>query len=259
MANDEFEFDSGLEIISPTIYVEAQVCNIIDTVQRKIDGKEISILFKGKWIKQGYYVSSEYVIPEQLVDTSSVDYKDEGAELYGYRQQGYNAVMHSHPFKGNSFHFSNADDKYINSHFPCSILCNIESEIVRATLLMTTDHANNRLRLEVDKKDINLYHPPVDVIGIDNIKEKPKVVHTNIDYSKYNYRTNTYDDKKQGEQHLLSAADNSIANGYLDNCSYEDDAAIRDGIEAQLAGMDEGTQKEIARQELLDYWGIVNE
>ena len=241
----DFEFDSGLEIISPTIYVEADVCNIINTVQKEIDGKEISILFKSRWIKQGYYVSSEYIIPEQTVDTSSVDYKDEGAELYGYRQQGYNAVMHSHPFSGENFDFSSADDKYINSHFPCSILCNIESTIIRATLLMQTDHASNRLRLKVGKEDINLYHPPIDIIGINNIKQKPKIIyHQASSLAEYDY----YKNKNCSSPHLLGNNMSSLIK--------DDDYEMKEYIEAQLAELPDGKEKDFQRAQLYEEWGV---
>jgi hypothetical protein len=172
------EFNSGLNIISPNIYVNETACKIIYYVQNKISGKEISILFKSYWSSYGYVITDEYIIPEQIVDTASVDYKDNGSELYKYRAEGYNTVMHSHPHTGKHINFSKADSEYINSHFPCSILCNSDSEIVRGTLLLKTDNDSNRLRLEIDNNNIFILKELIkDVEGLENIRiAKPKTV-----------------------------------------------------------------------------------
>ena len=110
------------------VIVDSKLLSACKYIQDQIDGKEFSILAKGEFINDGFYIKNDYYVPEQEVETASVDYKE---NLALKKADGYNTVIHSHPFS-ESTSFSGADDEHINSHFTCSLLLNKSSKPVDA-------------------------------------------------------------------------------------------------------------------------------
>lgn len=114
-------WDSGLKIVNPVIRVHRELLNVCSAIQDMIKGYEFSILAIGYWSEDGYIVTPQYYIPEQDVEFSSVDYKED----IGVKRaiDGFTTVIHSHG--SNGYYkpgFSGADDDNINSNFECSLL-----------------------------------------------------------------------------------------------------------------------------------------
>lgn len=131
-------FDSGLKVIKThsekiPISVPVHIRDICDSLQRKVDKNEFSIVCKGQWIDGEYIVSEDYKVPKQVVAGASVDYDLE--HLEALKLAGYNTVIHSHPFK--SANFSSSDEETINSHFECSILYSV-GEFPTATIAISS-------------------------------------------------------------------------------------------------------------------------
>ena len=130
-------WDSGLVITSPTIYIPQIIEATCDAIQANVNNNEFSILCKGAFDKDGFVLSSEYLIPKQKVGMASVDYEEDISLL---KAEGWNVVIHSHPFsKGSTFSQSDMDS--INSHFPCSILY-AGNGFVLASLLLQIGRAH---------------------------------------------------------------------------------------------------------------------
>jgi hypothetical protein len=131
-------FDSGLKVLNlhktkVKIEVPKVILNICDELQEKVERNEFSIVCKGKWGNDGEYViSDEYYVPRQKVDGAAVDY--DHIHLEELKLQGFNVVIHSHPFKSSAF--SASDEETINSHFDCSILYSLR-EFTTATVLIS--------------------------------------------------------------------------------------------------------------------------
>jgi len=159
------EFDSGLNIIDkPRITLDYRLLMHCDKIQSKFKGLEFSVLCKGHYDENGFFVTGEYIIPKQRVSSGSVEYED----LLKYEKDGYNVVIHSHHNLG-SF-FSKTDLDYINSSFPCSVLYNKDG-FTRATLSFKTD--DNIFVFETDKIAMVLGISET-IDGIENIEEEPK-------------------------------------------------------------------------------------
>jgi len=126
---------------------------------------EFAILLKCK----DFNCSSDYVIPEQQVTYSSVDF--DNVKLLEYRKQGYNAVIHYHPMDLKKF--SGTDDEYINSHFDISILfCGGEF----TDAIVNLDINNMRVQLEAE---IELVTPNINIDKQElETKIKPKTYNT---------------------------------------------------------------------------------
>lgn len=219
MAIQVKKWDSGLRVIEPEVYLATGLEDIFGEVQSQIGDKEFSILLKGDWNDKcdGFYVQNDYHIPLQEVESASVDYhksylteklRDEAYNRYNkaglsvnkskidgdfvvrenlhqLRKDGYTVIAHSHPFlKGDSGHFSSADDEHINSHFPCSILLNGEGEAVMASLLFPTQHKSLKVRVETDKiTQLEIAHK-VEVTGVDKISKRTNnIVQNGFEFS----------------------------------------------------------------------------
>jgi hypothetical protein len=128
-------FNSGLKVIKAhnekiDISVPPVISVVCNSLQRKVGHNEFSIVCKGHWNDDGTYtVSEEYKVPKQKVDGAAVDYDLDHLEQL--KLEGYNTVIHSHPFK--SSNFSTSDDETINSHFECSVLYSM-GEFTTATI-----------------------------------------------------------------------------------------------------------------------------
>ena len=164
-------WNSGLKIVKPKILIPYKLLLVCNSIQKKLENYEFSILAKGRWTSDGFKLSSDYVIPEQEVSHCSVEYDNK--DVLKYLKQGYNVVIHSHPF--DSSDFSGIDDEYINANFQCSILYS-NSKFTNAVLNIKI---NNEFKLQI-KPEIKLIHDKIDV-DISKIKKKEIVsvkVHT---------------------------------------------------------------------------------
>lgn len=132
-------FDSGLKVLNlhkdkVQIDVPKNILNICDELQEKVGKCEFSIVCKGKWGDDGIYIiEDDYRVPKQKVDGAAVDY--DHAHLEQLKAEGFNVVIHSHPFKSDNF--SASDQETINSHFDCSILYSMR-EFTTATVLISS-------------------------------------------------------------------------------------------------------------------------
>lgn len=128
-------FSSGLKVVKThtekvLITLSPLIISVCNSLQRKVGHNEFSIVCKGKWGDDGsYIVSEDYKVPKQKVDGAAVDYDLDHLEQL--KMEGYNTVIHSHPFK--SANFSSSDDETINSHFECSVLYSV-GEFTTATI-----------------------------------------------------------------------------------------------------------------------------
>jgi hypothetical protein len=101
------------------VRIPEEIGDICDEIQDRFRNDEFSILCKAEWGPKGFTLSrTEWTIPIQKISGGSVDYNAEN--LLELKQQGYNTVIHSHPFSMKSF--SGRDIETICTHFPCSVL-----------------------------------------------------------------------------------------------------------------------------------------
>jgi len=158
-------WDSGLKIIKkPTIYVHPKILSICNYIQSRVGEKEFSIVVKGRWQEDGFYVSDKFEIPEQEVGYSSVDYLE---DLTKYKMEGYNVIIHSHPFSRSS-RFSSSDEESINAHFDCSLLYTDKKFDDAVISLQLTE----KLLLQVECDVEILFLEEVEEIDLSKIKEK---------------------------------------------------------------------------------------
>jgi hypothetical protein len=176
------------------ILVDFEVLGILSSISKKIDS-EFSVLFKSKVDSNAIMVIPEYYIPEQEVSSASVDYLE---DLSLKRKDGFDVVVHKHPSSITSF--SSEDYRYINSHFPVSLLfCN--GKITAATILTVFNGA--KIIIDVPEDKIIIFLSKEYDINIDKIKEK-KYTSTLTDYYPYHYnsyypgysRFNEYNDNR---------------------------------------------------------------
>jgi len=155
------EWDSGLKVIDKIkVVIDYGVLLILNNIDKKVINNEFSVLFKGEFRESAWYVSPEYYIPKQEVSYASVKYIE---DLAKYRHQGFNVVVHKHP---GTTSFSSVDDKYVNSHFPVSLLY-VNNQIVNAKVLVSiADNVKIRLPAEVI-----LTFPEKEIENIENITE----------------------------------------------------------------------------------------
>lgn len=200
-------WDSGLSILEPTIILHPEIELILGSVQDDVKSNEFSMLFKGKWNGEGFYVSNDYKIPLQEVGSCSVDYKE---DISKYREEGFNVITHSHPFSASrNGGFSRADEEHVNSHFPCSLLSNSEGEVIAGSLLVDLKD-DSKLTVSIPLKDIKVevVNTTIEVEGIDNIKEErttrsicgyPYNAGYNENEYEYDYDWNKDKDKKKNK------------------------------------------------------------
>ena len=159
-------WDSGLKIIKkPIIYVHPKILSVCNYIQNRIGEKEFSIVAKGEWREDGFYVLDEFEIPEQEVSYASVDYLE---DLTKYKLEGYNTIIHSHPFSRSS-KFSSTDEESINAHFDCSLLYTDKKFNDAVISLQLTE----KLLLQVEcDVEVLLFLEDVEEIDLSKIKEK---------------------------------------------------------------------------------------
>lgn len=157
-------WDSGLEILRGIkIKIPLRLLIVCNSIQKQLsDNYEFTILAKGQWTREGFVISEEYIIPEQEVRRASVEYLE---DLFKYRQQGYNVIIHSHPF--NMHEFSIDDEETINTHFDCSVLYS-QRKFVKAVV---TIKVSDNIVLQLEGKteiDWNTYEE----VDISKIKKQ---------------------------------------------------------------------------------------
>jgi len=181
---DDEIMSSGYKVNDLEILVDQKVYNVMRAAADIAGEDEYSILFKGHWADTGIVVSEEYYIPKQTISGGSVDYDEPLGILR--EQQGFNVVLHSHPFtKNKDGWFSKDDMEYINTNFPISLLANGLHEIIRAHVILETPQKGYDIRVELGYGDIHTFsNESTKIIGLDNIKKK-KSINSNLSYMAY--------------------------------------------------------------------------
>jgi hypothetical protein len=124
-------FDSGKSTVKKiAVLIPFKLLWICNAIQKKLPSKEFSIFSSGGYVDGRFVVNEEYIIPDQEVGGSTVDFTDP-AEVDRMRHAGWNVVLHSHPFQMPNF--SCSDDETINSNFDCSILYSL-GDFKKATI-----------------------------------------------------------------------------------------------------------------------------
>jgi len=114
-------FDSGLAVMDEAVvFVPRTLLGVCDTIQSNFKSTEFSIVCRGEWMDIGFVVYPDYEIPKQEVTGASVDYDNE--DLLRLKQDGFNVVLHSHPFGNGKQSFSKSDEDHVNTQFRCSLL-----------------------------------------------------------------------------------------------------------------------------------------
>ena len=92
--------------------------------------------------------------------------------------EGFNVIVHSHPFDYGEGGFSPTDESHINSHFDCSLLYTSAKKVdINRLLVRTKDYV---IRLENVK--VFIVDEPIEGIeGLENIRR----VTTSCDYEYY--------------------------------------------------------------------------
>jgi|WetSurMetagenome_2_1015567.scaffolds.fasta_scaffold00223_50 hypothetical protein len=141
-------FQSDAVIFDPIeVVIAEEMLHTCKLVQSNFPGLEWSILCKGELGKDGFEVESDFVIPKQEVTSAEVNFTDR-IELEQYRALGYNTIIHSHPFKSESF--SGSDRTTLSVNYDCSILFS-QGAFTTATVSFRLGGENEQL-LIVDTK-----------------------------------------------------------------------------------------------------------
>jgi len=213
-------WDSGFRISEAQIIVPHHISEIITEVQERINNNEYSILLKGQWEKQGFVIGTDYIIPKQKVLPADVTYIDDISILR--EQQGYNVVVHSHPFLKDSTSgwFSAADETTINIHFPCSLLLNGIGQIVAANLNIETTCPGKWIKIRLGYEDIFITKPSreIEIEGVENIQISTVKIGTQktlnlVDdhlYTKHNHVASQYSINK--DKYEFGELEQAIAN-----------------------------------------------
>ena len=172
---DDEIMSSGYKVNDLEILVDQKVYNVMRAAADIAGEDEYSILFKGYWADTGIVVSEEYYIPKQTISGGSVDYDEPLGILR--EQQGFNVVLHSHPFtKNKDGWFSKDDMEYINTNFPISLLANGLHEIIRAHVILETPQKGYDIRVELGYGDIHTFsNESMEIVGLDNIRKKKAI------------------------------------------------------------------------------------
>ena len=154
---------TGMEEFSPTVHISEKFLKVVRALDAKIP-TEFSVLGKAEIDGDKYTVGDEYYIPEQEVESASVDYKE---DMYRLREQGWNAVVHKHP--DGIMSFSGPDYEYLNNQFDLSLLW-VEKKFNDATVRLEV--GDKYIVIRVDKNNIHTEEEVVEVSGLEKIKKK---------------------------------------------------------------------------------------
>ena len=174
-------WDSGFKPLKPTVVIDLKLLSIMKFIQSKVGDNEFSILAKGDFKDGVFYVNPDYYIPEQEVTGTSVDYTE---NIGVKREEGFNTVVHSHPFAEDS-DFSEADEEHVNSHFTCSILLNNRAEPIKAVLNIPIQ--NTFIQVEAEEILEMAEDIEIDEKELEKIKEKP--VQSYNQFPRHNFNT----------------------------------------------------------------------
>lgn len=165
-------WDSELIETPLDIIVPLDLQKVLISIQESNENNEFTILVKGQWADDGFRLSNEYYIPRQKVTGASVDYLENLRPLR--EEQGYNVLIHSHPFSSNTS-YSSSDEETANTHFDAALLFNGDQELTCGIVKINLE--NHR----IIKLDMNIHlEYTLPEINIDNIEK------TNV-HQRYNY------------------------------------------------------------------------
>jgi hypothetical protein len=200
-------FDSGLKVIEMhkdkiQVDIPKDILDACDELQTHVGHNEFSIVCKGKWKDDGTYeLSADYKVPKQKVEGAAVDYDLE--HLGQLKLEGYNSVIHSHPFKSDSFSYS--DKETINSHFECSVLYSLR-EFTTATIAISPVSG---MKLIAKGEPVVEGQNIVPKSELDNIEKKFKTTNYHSDFARRDqfWYGNAQDFRGSGKQgHQVSMA-----------------------------------------------------
>ena len=161
-------WESNLIITSPVIYLPHKVSSICRGIQNQMkEVAEFSVLFKGEWMKEGYFVSEEYILPKQTVSAYAVDYEE---DLAPFRKQGYEVMLHKHP--ANCTSFSYADETTVNMHFPISLLF-VNNRIEIGNIMVQVAEGIKLSFPAIIKNDEDNSYEMVDISNIKHVAYSP--------------------------------------------------------------------------------------
>jgi hypothetical protein len=180
-------WDSGFKTTELKLLVDSKLLAICRYIQTKLDDLEFSILVKGQFNSDGFLIGQDYYIPKQKVAGTSVDYEENIALK---RNEGYNTVIHSHPF-ATDVGFSGADDEHINTHFFCSLLINKDSKPKEAVMNVPVN--GHYLQLKIEEDDISEVSEIEKINDLELNRIEKKVEETKTYYCKDSYIKNTWD------------------------------------------------------------------
>jgi len=221
-------FDSGLAVLDEAVvFVPRTLLGVCDTIQSNFKHTEFSVVCRGEWMDIGFVVYPDYEIPKQEVTGASVDYDNE--DLLRLKQDGFNVVLHSHPFGKGKQSFSKADEDHVNTHFKCSLLYG-NGTIDDARVVITLD---NGALLKLTPR-IESYSEPseVPVEMLERISKR-QVVYSNWNnfefghefYNRYSKKEQYNRDYRRAKKHGRSGRrinydENETANRLLESSLY---------------------------------------
>jgi proteasome lid subunit RPN8/RPN11 len=207
------------------IYIPPSILYLCNGLQQKFTDLEFSILVKGKWTEDGFELSEETAIPKQEVTGASVDLND--AQTDKFKQEGFNTIIHSHPFKSTSF--SHSDLQTLTPHYTCSILYS-KGEFPVATISIDV-HPGVKITVGTALFLLEYVSDLPENIG-ELIKRKYSgVVHYNPNYGgSYTYGANKAGKAEYDSEKCRLCAD--YAAGDLNNCAActKDEESFQSGI-----------------------------
>jgi len=170
-SGDTTVFDSGMTVMQDVdVLVPDKVRDICISIQEEVGRPEWGALFKGEWTQDGFKVRPEYVIPEQTVSRSHIDYDE---DLKKFRDDGYTVNVHSHPFSGRSAGFSGTDDEHINSHFELALLYAGKAKDIVDGILNIEVKDGIKVQTDVNV-EVNRDRDSLPDVDIDNIQKRSR-------------------------------------------------------------------------------------
>jgi hypothetical protein len=222
------------------IIVANELLMACDAIQEKFKHLEWSIYAKGSWKSDGFFVEKEFVVPNQVVTSTSVD--PDNSEVQKFKIDGYNVVIHSHPFaRSNTFSSGDhADRGTICTNSVCSILYSF-GEFTTATMMFEIDPLNKCIfdvGVEVETV-INNSLLPNDIDQKIKRKHYPKYGDKGYDrgtvYDDYDYNYKYYKrDKYPNQQTLDKGWQREVYGDGKKNKPLTEDEAIREFMNGSL-------------------------
>lgn len=248
--NDEEVWTSSLHINkSIEVVIPGHILSICNYLKSTIGSLEFSILCKGTYKPNTnkFVISREYALPKQEVDGCSVYYNND--DLHKYRSEGFNVVIHCHPFTSSSF--SNTDDTTINCNFDCSILYsegNFTTAIIPITVcsgfvLQVTPKITIDWSTAIDNATLNAqiqenitkkaYAQSYNKYGSQYIKDNKHTAHTAHTAQKYD---DAWWNRKPSTQKTFAPTSGEVDSRYsFEHNNVSQDIESRDPTDAEFA------------------------